>query len=227
MGQYDRVIARLTARVAEGSQAFWVCPLVEESDVLDVVAAEERYAELQRVFGDKVALVHGRLSGAEKQAAMARFISGEAAILVATTVIEVGVDVPNATIMIIEHAERFGLAQLHQLRGRVGRGAGRSACLLLYKEPLSETAKARLDTICQTEDGFLIAERDLELRGPGEMLGTRQTGLLQFKVADLMRDADLLPAVRDAAQALLARWPQHVGPLLERWLRHGQQYGQV
>ncbi|HVW93951.1 MAG TPA: ATP-dependent DNA helicase RecG, partial [Devosia sp.] len=183
MSEYDRVIARLQARVDEGAQAFWVCPLVEESDVLDVVAAEERYAELKAVFGDKVALVHGRLTQAEKQSAMDRFVAGEARILVATTVIEVGVDVPNATIMIIEHAERFGLAQLHQLRGRVGRGSGRSACLLLYKEPLSETAKARLETIRSTEDGFLIAERDLELRGQGDLLGTRQSGMPGYHIA--------------------------------------------
>jgi len=212
MGQYDRVVARLEARVAEGAQAFWVCPLVEESDVLDAVAAEERYGELKRIFGDRVALVHGRLSGAEKQAAMERFISGDASILVATTVIEVGVDVPNATIMIIEHAERFGLAQLHQLRGRVGRGAGRSACLLLYKEPLSETAKARLDTICQTEDGFVIAERDLELRGQGDLLGTRQSGMPGYRlvVPDVHRH--LLEFAHEDALAALAENPGLTGP---------------
>ncbi len=171
--EYDRVISRLQARIADGAQAFWVTPLVEESEVLDIVSAEDRFAALKKVFGDKVALVHGRMSAAAKQDVMDRFQRNEAKILVATTVIEVGVDVPNATIMIIEHAERFGLAQLHQLRGRVGRGSQRSACLLLYKDPLSETiAKARLETINETEDGFVIAERDLELRGQGDLLGT-------------------------------------------------------
>jgi ATP-dependent DNA helicase RecG len=212
MGRYDDVVARLKARVEAGAQAFWVCPLVEESDVLDVVAAEERYAELKRVFGDKVALVHGRLSGADKQAAMARFIAGEAAILVATTVIEVGVDVPNATIMIVEHAERFGLAQLHQLRGRVGRGAERSACLLLYKEPLSDTARARLETLCQTEDGFVIAERDLELRGQGDLLGTRQSGMPGYRLAVPDVHRHLLEFAHEDALGALAANPGLAGP---------------
>jgi ATP-dependent DNA helicase RecG len=211
MTQYDRVIDRLAARVAEGAQAFWVCPLVEESDVLDVVAAEERHAEFKRIFGDKVALVHGRLSGSEKQAAMQRFISGAASILVATTVVEVGVDVPNATIMIIEHAERFGLAQLHQLRGRVGRGAERSACLLLYREPLSETAQARLETICRTEDGFLIAERDLELRGQGDLLGTRQSGMPGYHLAVPDVHRHLLEFAHEDARAALAENPGLTG----------------
>ena len=204
MTQYDRVIARLEARVAEGAQAFWVCPLVEESDVLDVVAAEDRFAELAKVFGSQVALVHGRMSASEKQAAMDRFVQNEAKILVATTVIEVGVDVPNATIMIIEHAERFGLAQLHQLRGRVGRGAGRSACLLLYKEPLSETAQARLDVIRSTEDGFVIAERDLELRGQGDLLGTRQSGMPGYHLAVPDVHRYLLEYAHEDARAALA-----------------------
>ncbi|HTM76851.1 MAG TPA: ATP-dependent DNA helicase RecG, partial [Devosia sp.] len=177
IGDYARVIQRLKARIEEGAQAFWVCPLVEESEHLDVMSAEDRFAELRKVFGDQVALVHGRMSAAAKQEVMQRFAANEIKLLVATTVIEVGVDVPNASIMIIEHAERFGLAQLHQLRGRVGRGAQRSACLLLYKDPLSETAKARLETIKSTEDGFEIAERDLELRGQGDVLGTRQSGM--------------------------------------------------
>jgi ATP-dependent DNA helicase RecG len=181
--EYDRVIERLKTRIAEGAQAFWVTPLVEESEVLDVVSAEDRFAELKKVFGDQVALVHGRMSAAAKQEAMDRFQNGDAKILVATTVIEVGVDVPNATIMIIEHAERFGLAQLHQLRGRVGRGSQRSACLLLYRGPLSDTAQARLETIKDTEDGFVIAERDLELRGQGDLLGTRQSGMPGYHLA--------------------------------------------
>jgi ATP-dependent DNA helicase RecG len=183
IGEYDRVIQRLQARIAEGAQAFWVTPLVEESEELDVVSAEDRFKALQQVFGDQVALVHGRMSATAKQEAMDRFQRNETKILVATTVIEVGVDVPNATIMIIEHAERFGLAQLHQLRGRVGRGAQRSACLLLYKEPLTETARARLETIKSTEDGFEIAERDLDLRGQGELLGTRQSGMPGYRLA--------------------------------------------
>ncbi|HTJ56842.1 MAG TPA: ATP-dependent DNA helicase RecG [Devosiaceae bacterium] len=211
MSQYDRVISRLQARVEEGAQAFWVCPLVEESDVLDVVAAEDRYAELKKVFGDQVALVHGRLSAAEKQAAMDRFIRNEAKILVATTVIEVGVDVPNATIMIIEHAERFGLAQLHQLRGRVGRGAERSACLLLFKEPLSDTAKARLETIRSTEDGFVIAERDLELRGQGDLLGTRQSGMPGYHLAVPDVHRHLLEFAHEDARVALAENPGLTG----------------
>jgi ATP-dependent DNA helicase RecG len=203
IGEYDRVVQRLQARIAEGAQAFWVTPLVEESEELDVVSAEDRFKALQAVFGDQVALVHGRMSASAKQAVMDRFQANETKILVATTVIEVGVDVPNATIMIIEHAERFGLAQLHQLRGRVGRGSQRSACLLLYKEPLSETAKARLETIKGTEDGFEIAERDLELRGQGDLLGTRQSGMpgYHLAVADVHRH--LLEYAHDDARAAL------------------------
>src|SRR5690606_20592985 len=182
IGEYDRVIARLKARIDDGAQAFWVTPLVEESEVLDIVSAEDRHAALRQVFGDKAALVHGRMSAAAMQEVMGRFLANVVMILVATTVIEVGVDVPNATIMIIEHAERFGLAQLLQLRGRVGRGSQRSACLLLYKVPLSETAKARLETIKSTEDGFVIAERDLELRGQGDLLGTRQSGMPGYRL---------------------------------------------
>jgi ATP-dependent DNA helicase RecG len=203
ISEYDRVIARLKARVEEGAQAFWVTPLVEESEVLDVVSAEDRFAALKQVFGDQVALVHGRMSAAAKQDVMDSFQRNETKILVATTVIEVGVDVPNATIMIIEHAERFGLAQLHQLRGRVGRGSQRSACLLLYKEPLSETANARLETIKDTEDGFVIAERDLELRGQGDLLGTRQSGMpgYHLAVADVHRH--LLEYAHDDARTIL------------------------
>ena len=212
MSQYDRVIARLEARVEEGAQAFWVCPLVEESDVLDVVAAEERYAALRQVFGDRVALVHGRQTASQKQEAMDRFIADEAKILVATTVIEVGVDVPNATIMIIEHAERFGLAQLHQLRGRVGRGAARSACLLLYREPLSETAAARLETIRSTEDGFVIAERDLELRGEGDLLGTRQSGMPGYHLAVPDVHRHLLELAHEDARAVMEENAGLTGP---------------
>jgi ATP-dependent DNA helicase RecG len=212
IGDYDRVVARLRTRLEEGAQAFWVCPLVEESETLEVMAAEDRFAELQKVFGNQVALVHGRMSAAAKQDVMQRFSANEIKLLVATTVIEVGVDVPNASIMIIEHAERFGLAQLHQLRGRVGRGSVRSACLLLYKDPLSETAKARLETIKDTEDGFLIAERDLELRGQGDVLGTRQSGMPGYRLAVPDVHRHLLDFAHDEAKALLERNPGLSGP---------------
>lgn len=222
------VIERVRIACREGRQAYWVCTLIEESEELTCQAAETTFEELGAALGElRVGLIHGRMKPAEKAEVMAAFKGGALQLLVATTVIEVGVDVPNASLMIIENPERLGLAQLHQLRGRVGRGSAASHCVLLYHAPLSQLGRERLGIMRETCDGFVIAEKDLELRGPGEMLGTRQTGLLQFKVADLMRDADLLPAVRDAAQALLARWPQHVAPLLERWLRQGQQYGQV
>ena len=222
------VIERVRSACNAGRQAYWVCTLIEESEELTCQAAETTFADLAAALGGlQVGLIHGRMKAAEKAAVMEQFKQGQLQLLVATTVIEVGVDVPNASLMIIENPERLGLAQLHQLRGRVGRGSAASHCVLLYHPPLSQLGRERLGIMRETCDGFVIAEKDLELRGPGEMLGTRQTGLLQFKVADLMRDADLLPAVRDAAQALLERWPQHVSPLLERWLRHGQQYGQV
>lgn len=222
------VIERVRAACLEGRQAYWVCTLIEESEELTCQAAQSTFEDLTLALaGQKVGLIHGRMKSAEKVAVMDSFKRGELQLLVATTVIEVGVDVPNASLMIIENPERLGLAQLHQLRGRVGRGSTASHCVLLYHAPLSQIGRERLAIMRETNDGFLIAEKDLELRGPGEMLGTRQTGLLQFKVADLMRDAPLLPAVRDAACQLLEHWPQHVSPLLERWLKHGQQYGQV
>ncbi len=222
------VIERVRSACAEGRQAYWVCTLIEESEELTCQAAQSTYEDLSAALaGLRVGLIHGRMKPAEKAAVMQEFKEGRLQLLVATTVIEVGVDVPNASLMIIENPERLGLAQLHQLRGRVGRGSAASHCVLLYHPPLSQIGRERLAIMRETCDGFVIAEKDLELRGPGEMLGVRQTGLLQFKVADLMRDADLLPAVRDAAQTLLARWPGHVSPLLHRWLRHGQQYGQV
>lgn len=210
-GELDRVIARLEARVAEGVQAFWVCPLVEESEQSPLTAAEDRFAMLKQIFGERVELVHGRMSAAKKDAAMQRFQTGEAQVLVATTVIEVGVDVPNATIMIVEHAERFGLAQLHQLRGRVGRGSVRSACLLLYAEPLGEVARARLETIRDTEDGFVIAEKDLELRGEGDVLGTRQSGMPGYKLAVPDVHRDLLDMAHDDARLVLDRNPGLTG----------------
>jgi ATP-dependent DNA helicase RecG len=202
------VVAGLQRALAMGARAYWVCPLVEENEDLDLAAAEARAADLRHYFGDAVGLLHGRMKGPEKDAAMEAFQRGETSVLVATTVVEVGVDVPEATIMVIEHAERFGLAQLHQLRGRVGRGAGESSCLLLYKGPLSEAAKARLMTLRQTEDGFRIAEEDLRLRGEGELLGTRQAGLPGFRLTDLAAHARLLAIARDDAELILRRDPE-------------------
>jgi ATP-dependent DNA helicase RecG len=193
--------------IAEGKRAYWVCPLVEDSEKIDLAAAEERYAELRKRFGAKVDLVHGRMKGSEKDAAMERFAAGKTQLLVATTVIEVGVDVPEATIMVIEHAERFGLAQLHQLRGRVGRGSGQSTCLLIYKAPLGETAKARLAILRETEDGFRIAEEDLRLRGEGDVLGTRQSGSPGFQMARIEVHGKYLGAARDDAALVLNRDP--------------------
>lgn len=194
----------------EGARVYWVCPLVEESETIDLAAAEERADDLRKVFGDRVALVHGRLKSADKQAAMARFQTGDADILVATTVIEVGVDVPEATIMVIEHAERFGLAQLHQLRGRVGRGSRSSACVLIYKGPLGQTARARLNVMRDTEDGFRIAEEDLKLRGGGELLGTRQSGMPGFRFVRPEHHGALMETARDDAALILARDPDLV-----------------
>ncbi|MGH8495106.1 MAG: ATP-dependent DNA helicase RecG, partial [Gammaproteobacteria bacterium] len=222
------VVERVRRACAEGRQAYWVCPLIEESEALDCEAAEKTHAELAAALPDfRVALAHGRLSSREKERVMRAFKAGEVDLLVATTVIEVGVDVPNASLMIIENAERMGLAQLHQLRGRVGRGAMRSDCVLLYRSPLSQTARARLAVLRESTDGFAIAEKDLELRGPGEVLGTRQTGELAMRVADLVRDQDLLPRVRKAAEILLAHHPQRVRPLVRRWIGGGDRYARV
>ena len=202
--QMDGVIDRLRQAVAEGRQAYWVCPLVDESEVSDLTAAEERFKRLRAVLGEGVVgLVHGQMPPAEKDAAMARFVSGQTGVLVATTVIEVGVNVPNASIMVIERAEIFGLAQLHQLRGRVGRGAAASTCLLLYQPPLSETGLKRLTTLRETEDGFRISEVDLEMRGAGDVLGTAQSGLPRFRIADLERQASLMAMAQDDARKLL------------------------
>ena len=208
----DEVTAHLSRAIAEGRQAYWVCPLVEESEVVDLASAEVRFAALRAQFGDKVGLVHGQMPAGEKDAAMARFVAGETAVLVATTVIEVGVNVPNATIMVIERAETFGLAQLHQLRGRVGRGAESSTCLLLYQAPRSETAAKRLKTIRETEDGFKISEEDLAMRGAGDLIGTAQSGLPRFRVADLESQAGLMAVAQSDARALLAMDPDLTSP---------------
>jgi ATP-dependent DNA helicase RecG len=207
LDRLDEVEDAVGRALADGRQVYWVCPLVEESETSDLAAAADRFADLERRFGDRVGLVHGRMKGSEKDSAMSAFAAGDTRLLVATTVIEVGVDVPEATVMVIEHAERFGLAQLHQLRGRVGRGAGRSTCLLLYKTPLGETAKARLAVMRETEDGFRIAEEDLRLRGEGDVLGTRQSGLPGFRVARLEAHGKFLQIARDDAALTLARDP--------------------
>jgi ATP-dependent DNA helicase RecG len=191
-----------------GARVYWVCPLIEESEDIDLANAEERFRLLSARFPGKVGLIHGRVKSAERDATMAAFAEGKISILVATTVIEVGVDVPAATVMIIEHAERFGLAQLHQLRGRVGRGTAKSTCLLLYASPLGETAKSRLAIMRETEDGFRIAEEDLKLRGAGELLGTRQSGLPDMRLADLSAHAELLQAARDDARLVIERDPE-------------------
>lgn len=213
------VIERVRLACEEGKQAYWVCTLIEESEVLECQAAEDTAAELQNLLpGLHIGLVHGRMRPVEKQRVMEEFKAGILQLLVATTVIEVGVDVPNASLMIIENPERLGLAQLHQLRGRVGRGSVASHCVLLYHAPLSKTAQSRLGVLRETNDGFLIAQRDLELRGPGELLGTRQTGLADLKIADLVRDQSLIPQVQKMARFLMGRHPNHVEPLIRRWL---------
>jgi ATP-dependent DNA helicase RecG len=208
----DDLIAHLRHALERGERAYWVCPLVEESEKIDLAAAQERAAMLRQVLGLPLGLVHGQMKAAERDAAMAAFKAGETKLLVATTVIEVGVDVPEATIMVVEHAERFGLAQLHQLRGRVGRGSGKSSCLLVYHGTLGQTAKARLATMRETDDGFVIAEQDLKLRGPGEMLGRRQSGLEEFRLADPIAHADLLAIAHDDARLILARDPDLKSP---------------
>jgi ATP-dependent DNA helicase RecG len=222
------VVQRILLACRAGRQAYWVCPLIDESDELRYQAAEETATALREALPElKVELVHGRQPAARKEATMADFKANRIQLLVATTVIEVGVDVPNATLMVIENAERMGLAQLHQLRGRVGRGAAASTCVLLYRAPLSKLARARLHTIRETTDGFEIARRDLELRGPGELLGTRQTGLAQLRVADLARDTDLLPLVQKTAELMLRDYPDNITPLTARWIGEGERYGTV
>jgi ATP-dependent DNA helicase RecG len=222
------VIERVRASCQDGRQAYWVCTLIEESDVLEAQAAEATAQELQLLLSElSVGLIHGRLKPKEKVQIMQAFKAGEINLLVATTVIEVGVDVPNASLMIIENSERLGLSQLHQLRGRVGRGSQSSHCVLLYSAPLSGNGAARLKIMRETNDGFKIAEKDLEIRGPGEVLGTRQTGDMQFRIADLQRDAHLLPEVKRMAIKLLQEYAGNVDPLIGRWLGHSEQYGQA
>ena len=212
LDRLDEVVEHLRRAVAEGRQAYWVCPLVEESEVVDYASAEARFRSLRAALGDGVGLVHGQMPSADKDAAMARFVVGETPVLVATTVIEVGVNVPNATIMVIEQAETFGLAQLHQLRGRVGRGEAASTCLLLYQAPLNETGRRRLTTIRDTDDGFRIAEEDLSMRGAGDLIGTAQSGLPRFRVADLERQASLMALAQSDARKLLHDDPALTGP---------------
>ncbi len=221
----DEVILRIRASCAEGAQAYWVCPLIEESEALQLQTAMDTFETIKATFPDlAVGLVHGRLKPAEKAQVMADFKARKIQLLVATTVIEVGVDVPNATLMVIEHAERMGLAQLHQLRGRVGRSSLRSLAILLYYQPLSEAARARLKVIYETHDGFEIARQDLLLRGPGEYLGSRQSGAPLLRFADLERDTDLIEAARDVADELLRTKSPAVVKHLDRWLGSRQFY---
>ncbi len=224
----DEVISRIAQICAKGQQVYWVCTLIEESEVLQCQAAEAQAVLLKEQLPQlRLGLIHGRLKTAEKEQLMTEFKAGKIHLLVATTVIEVGVDVPNATLMVIENAERLGLAQLHQLRGRIGRGNTESYCVLLYQTPLSSLAKKRLQVLKNHQSGFDIAQQDLELRGPGDVLGTRQAGLMVFKIANLLRDKALLPAIQKASQKLMQTYPQHVEPLIHRWIGKDEKYGDV
>jgi len=228
MERRHEVVERVANACRNGQQAYWVCTLVEESEALQCQAAEDVYRELSQLLrGVKVGLVHGRMKGKEKDAVMQDFTAKKIDLLIATTVIEVGVDVPNASLMIIENAERLGLAQLHQLRGRVGRGTEESSCVLVFDPPLTENAKTRIDTMRNTNDGFKIAQVDLEIRGPGEVLGTRQTGMLQLRIANIMRDQDLIPLVQETAKQLLHDYPKNADAVIQRWLGKSTEYGQV
>lgn len=222
------VVSRIRDACAAGRQAYWVCPLIEESETLELETATDTAEALREALPDlRLALIHGRLKPLEKEKIMAAFKRGEVQLLVATTVIEVGVDVPNASLMVIENAERLGLSQLHQLRGRIGRGTAESHCVLLYQPPLSEMARARLAAMRETSDGFEIARRDLEMRGPGEMLGTRQAGMPQFHIADLLRDRALLPRVQRVADQILQEYPERADPIVRRWLGSMEDYARV
>jgi ATP-dependent DNA helicase RecG len=220
------VVARVAEVCREGRQVYWVCPLIEESELLQCQAAEDTATALAAALPQlKVGLLHGRLKPKERDVIMGQFNLGKIHLLVATTVVEVGVDVPNASLMIVENAERLGLSQLHQLRGRVGRGAAESNCVLLYKPPLGSMARARLAVMRETNDGFEIARKDLELRGPGELLGTRQAGEINLRIADLLRDAPLVPEVQRAAVLLLDKYPERVDAIVRRWLGETERYG--
>ncbi len=222
------LVQRVREAARAGNRAYWVCPLIEDSEILDYRAAESTHAMLVEALPElAVGLIHGRMKADEKDDVMRAFAAGKLQVLVATTVIEVGVDVPQATLMIIENAERMGLAQLHQLRGRVGRGGAVSSCVLLYQSPLSELARQRLEVLRETNDGFEVAQKDLELRGPGEVLGTRQTGIMQLRVADLLRDADLAPVVQRLGRELAARSPEAIEPVIRRWVGDASRYGNV
>ncbi len=224
----EQIIGKIKQWTANKHQTYWVCTLIEESEVLQCEAAEKTAEYLQAsLAGVRIALVHGKMKTAEKEAIMHNFKNHQLDLLVATTVIEVGVDVPNASLMIIENAERLGLSQLHQLRGRVGRGEQQSYCLLVYQPPLSDTGKLRLGILRESNDGFVIAEKDLQLRGPGDVMGTRQTGQIQLKIANLERDTDLLTKVQETADLMMSQYPDTIQPIIERWLGHGSQYSEV
>ncbi len=224
----DAVIARVYQACQSGRQAYWVCTLIEESEALQCQAAEESATQLSEMLPDiRIGLIHGRMKADEKASVMAAFKTGDINLLVATTVIEVGVDVPNASLMIIENAERLGLSQLHQLRGRVGRGNTSSACILMYRPPLSKIGRSRLNAMRETNDGFEISRRDLEIRGPGEVLGTRQSGIAKMRIADVIRDAHLIEKVAKAAPLLMQHYPEQINPIIQRWLNDASNYGEV
>lgn len=224
----DEIVARIYHACKEGHQAYWVCSLIEESEALQCQAASDTAVLLQECLPElKTGLIHGRMKPNDKEQVMSAFKQGEIELLVATTVIEVGVDVPNASLMVIENSERFGLAQLHQLRGRVGRGSEKSSCVLMYQAPLSENSRTRLAVMRETSDGFRIAQHDLEIRGPGEVLGTRQTGMMQFHIADITRDQALIPEANKAAEELLEQYPENAGLIVRRWLGETEKYGNV
>ena len=224
----SEIVERINSVCVDGAQVYWVCTLIEESEALQCQNAEETWELLKEALPElNIGLIHGRMKSEEKEAIMSEFKAGVINLLVATTVIEVGVDVPNASLMIIENAERLGLAQLHQLRGRVGRGSKASSCVLMYQTPLSQNAKRRLEALRNSNDGFEIAKIDLEIRGPGEVFGTRQTGELQFRIANLMEDQHLLPNIQQAAQTILEKYPEVVEPLIERWIKHAEEYAAV
>lgn len=221
----SEVVERVHNACKQGRQAYWVCTLIEESEALQCQAAEDAAAQLEQALPElQIGLIHGRLKGPEKESIMASFKQGDLDLLVATTVIEVGVDVPNASLMVIENPERLGLAQLHQLRGRIGRGTQESHCVLMYHAPITQNARERLKVLRETNDGFEIAQKDLELRGPGEVLGTRQTGEMQFRIADILRDQPMLPQVRQAAEMMLEQYPENVEPLMRRWIADREGY---